>query len=80
MRCFYARQWRFDVGAVMDHVKPQESSSPTGTLHSTYWQTPFVGVIDQLRKKLRVLWAGHQEKNYNLLAGNITILDFAQNF
>jgi len=39
---------------MMHHVKRQESSSPTSTLHSTYWQTPFVGVTDQLSKHYEV--------------------------
>ena len=80
MSCFYARQWRFDVGAVMDHVKPQESPSPTSTLHSTYWQTLFVGVTDQLSKHYEFYGWITKETNYNRFAGNIAILDFARNF
>jgi hypothetical protein len=50
MGYFYARQRCFDIGAVMQHVKRQESSSPTSTLYSTNWQIPFVGVTYHLIK------------------------------
>ena len=80
MRCFYARQWRFDVGAVMDHGKCQESSSPTSTLHPIHWLTPFVGVTDQLSKDYEFYGWITKETNYNRFAGNTTILNFARNF
>ncbi len=77
---FYARQWRFDVGAVMHHVKRQESSSPTSTLHSTNWQTPFVGVTYQLSKYYEVYGRVTKETNDNLFSGNTSTLGFARKF
>ena len=64
----------------MHHVKCQESSSPTSTLHSIHWQTPFVGVTDQLSKHYEFYGRITKETNYNRLAGNTTTLDFARNF
>ena len=78
MSYFDARQWRFDVGAVMQHVERQESSSPTSTLHPTNWQTPFVGVTYQLSKHYEVY--GRVTKDDNLFAGNTATLGFARNF
>ncbi len=80
MSYFYARQWRFDVGAVMNHVKRQESSSPTSTLHSTNRHTPFVGVTYQLSKNYEVYGRVIKEKNDNQFAGNTATLGFARNF
>ena len=64
----------------MHHVKRQESSSPTSTPHSTYWQTPFVGVTDQLSKHHEFYGRVIKETNYNQFAGNTATLDFARNF
>ncbi len=80
MSYFYARKWRFDVGAVMHHVKRQESSSPTTTLHSTNWQTPFVGVTYQLSKHYEVYGRVTKETHDDLFAGNTATLGFARNF
>ena len=80
MGSFYARQWRFDVRAVMHHVKRQESSSPKSTLHATNWQTPFVGVFYHLSKDYEVYGRVAKETNDKLFANNTATLGFARNF
>jgi hypothetical protein len=49
-------------------------------MHSTNWQTPFVGVSYQLSKHYEVYGRVTKETNENMFAGNTATLGFARNF